>query len=59
MIALGIASPTTFHYLRKKYPSAFVVVHPGTGKNNPTIYNKDALDKFIEWRNTYKVKSNE
>jgi hypothetical protein len=54
MTALGITSPTAFHHLRKKYPQAFVVTHKGTGKNNPTLYDKNAIDKFIQWRNQYK-----
>jgi hypothetical protein len=52
--ALGIESPTAFHYLRRTYPSAFVIVQKGTGKGNPTLYDKQALDRFIAWRNEYK-----
>jgi hypothetical protein len=53
MELLGI-SPNTFHYLRNAYPQAFVVVHQGTGKGNPTLYDKQAIDKFHQWRNEYK-----
>jgi hypothetical protein len=47
-------SSSSFHYLRSKYPDAFVVVHQGKGKNDLTLYDKQALDKFIEWRNAKK-----
>jgi hypothetical protein len=54
MEALGINSPNSFHYLRRTYPSAFVVVRQGTSTSNPTLYDKQALDKFIQWRKEYK-----
>lgn len=50
MDALGISSPNAFYHLRRTYPQAFVIVHQGTGKGDVTLYNKDALDKFITWR---------
>ena len=53
MAALGITSPNTFHHLRRSYPQAFVIVHKGTGKGNPTLYDKTAIDKFIQWRRQY------
>lgn len=55
MAALGISSPSAFHYLRNKYPRAFVVVNQGSqGRGNPTTYDKQSLDKFIEVRNYLK-----
>jgi hypothetical protein len=54
MAALGIASPNSFHYLRRTYPQAFIVIHQGTSKADPTLYDKAALDKFIQWRKEYK-----
>jgi hypothetical protein len=55
MAVLGITSGNAFHSLRRNYPKAFVVIHQGTGKGDVTLYDKDALDKFIQWRNTRKV----
>jgi hypothetical protein len=58
MTALGLkpTSRSAFHYLRRKYPQAFVVVNQGTDRSNPSLYDKDSLDKFIEWRNAYPKK---
>jgi hypothetical protein len=50
MQALGITTPSTFHHLRRKYPSAFVVIQQGNGRGKHTLYDKAALDKFIAWR---------
>lgn len=55
MQALGIESPNAFHSLRRRYPQAFVVVHKGTGKGNPTLYDKQTLDQFIMWRDLSKM----
>jgi hypothetical protein len=52
--ALGVNSPSAFWHLRNTYPSAFVIVQQGTGKGNPTLYDKAELDKFIAWRNSRK-----
>ncbi len=54
MAALGIKSPSTFHHLRNKYPSAFMVIKQGNGRGNLTLYDKPALDQFIQLRNTLK-----
>jgi hypothetical protein len=48
-------SNSAFHYLRRRYPDAFVVVHQGKGKGDITLYDKETLDKFIQWRNSRKV----
>lgn len=50
MKALGITSSSAFHHLRKKYPLAFVVVHQGHGRGNPTLYDVKAMSNFINWR---------
>jgi hypothetical protein len=52
---LGINSPGAFWNLRRRYPNAFVIVQQGTGKGNPTLYDKQALDKFIAWRDSKKA----
>lgn len=54
MRALGISSPNAFFHLRRTYPKAFVVVHQGTGKDNVTLYDKEALDRFAQWRKEYR-----
>jgi hypothetical protein len=55
MEALGIKGANAFHSLRRRYPQAFIVVHQGTGRGNETLYDKQAIDKFIQWR---KLKKN-
>lgn len=55
MKALGITARSAFHHLRKKFTRAFIVVQVGTGRHTPTRYDKAALDRFIEWRNKYKL----
>jgi hypothetical protein len=54
MTVLGITSSNAFHSLRRNHPQAFVVVHQGTGKGDVTLYDKEALDKFAQWRKEYK-----
>jgi len=54
MKALDITTPSTFHYLRHKYPQAFVVIKQGNGRTNYTLYDKSALDQFIQARNLFK-----
>lgn len=54
MQALGITARSAFHYLRAKFPKAFIVVQVGTGRFTPTRYDKAAIDQFIQWRNQYK-----
>jgi hypothetical protein len=50
MTALGIISPSAFHHLRRRYPKFFVVVKAGMGRNNPTLYHKAQIDRFITIR---------
>jgi hypothetical protein len=54
MKILGITSPTAFHHLRRTYPQAFVVVHKGVSKGDPTLYDKQAIDDFAKWRKVRK-----
>jgi hypothetical protein len=50
MEALGIISPSAFHHLRRRYPRFFVVVKAGMGRNNPTLYHRELIDRFVELR---------
>lgn len=50
MQALDITARSAFHYLRAKFPKAFIVVKAGTGRFTPTEYDKAAMDEFIKWR---------
>ena len=43
---LELTSRFAFDDLKGKYPLAFVVVKQGTHRGNPTLYDKQALDKF-------------
>lgn len=54
MTALGLTARSAFHYLRNKYPKAFIVVKEGTSRHDPTHYDKAAIDDFIQWRNQYR-----
>jgi hypothetical protein len=54
MDALGITSNNAFHSLRRAYPQAFAIIHQGTGKGDVTLYDKETLDKFIQWRKAKK-----
>ena len=49
MEKLRLISVGPLHQFKKKYPSAFILVHQGKGKDE-TLYDKPALDKFIEIR---------
>jgi len=55
--ALGIKSRSAFWHLRNHYPQAFIVVHQGTDRGNVTLYDKAAIDKFVEVRAYLKGKS--
>ena len=47
MEKLRLVSVGAFHNFKKKYPNALILVHRGKDK---TLYDKQALDKFIELR---------
>jgi hypothetical protein len=48
MHKLGLTSRAVFYHLKRTCPKAFIVVHPGTDSGNVTMYDKQALDKFVE-----------
>ena len=48
MAKLDITSRSAFYHIKRKFPHAFVVVHESTEKSNVTLYDKQAIDKFIE-----------
>ena len=54
MKVLGLKSRSAFHYLRKHYPEAFLIYEFGSGRNHPTTYFADEIDRFAYWRNQYK-----
>jgi len=45
---LELTSHYAFDDLKGRYPRAFVVVKQGTHRGNPTLYDKQAIDKFAE-----------
>jgi len=45
---LELTSRFAFDELKGKYPHAFVVVRQGTNRGNPTLYDKQVLDKFAQ-----------
>ena len=49
MDKLGLESRSTFYHLKRTCPKAFVVVTQGTDNSGKvTVYDKQALDKFVE-----------
>ena len=48
MDKLGVTSRSAFYHLKRTYPQAFVVVNQGTDSGTVTVYDKQALDKFME-----------
>jgi hypothetical protein len=53
-LGLNPSSRSAFMYLKKRYPKFFVIIHQGTDRGNPTLYDKAQLDKFIEARKVLK-----
>ena len=45
---LELTTRLAFEALKAKYPLAFVVVRQGTHRGNPTLYDKQMLDKFAK-----------
>ena len=45
---LELTTRLAFEALKAKYPLAFVVVRQGTDRGNPTLYDKQMLDKFAK-----------
>ena len=50
MAKLRLESVAALHNFQKKYPDAFIVVSKSAGNDRVTLYDKRALDKFIEIR---------
>lgn len=48
MAKLDLTSRSAFYHMKRKFPQAFVVVNPNPESGNVTVYDKQALDKFVE-----------
>ncbi len=45
---LNLTSRSAFYHFKRKYPHAFVVVNQRTTSGDGILYDKHALDKFLE-----------
>jgi hypothetical protein len=48
MAKLDLTSRSAFYHMKRKFPQAFVVTNQSTESGNVTLYDKQALDKFVE-----------
>jgi len=48
MAKLDLTSRSAFYHVKRKFPQAFVVVNQSPESSNVTLYDKQALDKFVE-----------
>lgn len=48
MDKLGLTSRSAFYHLKRICPKAFIVVKEGRDRDPVTLYNKQALDRFME-----------
>jgi hypothetical protein len=48
MAKLDLTSRSAFYHMKRKFPQAFVVVNQSLESGNVTLYDKQALDKFVE-----------
>ena len=48
MAKLDLTSRSVFYHLKRKFPEAFVVINKSPESGNITLYDKQALDKFVE-----------
>lgn len=48
MVKLDLTSRSAFYHMKRKFPHAFVVVNQRTESGQVTLYDKEALDKFVE-----------
>lgn len=48
MAKLDLTSRSAFYHMKRKFPQAFVVVNQSPESGNVTLYDKPALDKFVE-----------
>jgi hypothetical protein len=54
MAMLDLISRSAFYHMKRKFPDAFIVVNQSTEKSNVTMYDKQALDKFVKTVNSSK-----
>jgi hypothetical protein len=54
MAKLDLTSRSAFYHIKRRFPHAFVVVNESTEKSNVTLYDKQALDKFVEMGKSWK-----
>lgn len=47
MAKLDITSRSAFYHMKRKFPLAFVVVDQSTENRKVTLYDRQALDKFV------------
>jgi hypothetical protein len=55
MDRLGMSSINAFNQLTKKYSEVFVIVAKSKYKGKGVIYDKAAVDKFAQVRNSIKI----
>jgi hypothetical protein len=48
MVMLDLTSRSAFYHMKRKFPDAFIVMNQNTEKGNVTLYDKQALDKFVK-----------
>ena len=48
MTKLDLTSRSAFYHMKRKFPHAFVVVDGSTENSKVTLYDRQALDKFVE-----------
>lgn len=48
MAKLDLTSRSAFYHMKRKFPEAFVVIKKSPEGGNATLYDKQALDKFVE-----------
>ena len=48
MDKLHLTSRSVFRHLKREYPQAFLVMHEERDPKYPILYDKEALDKFVE-----------
>jgi hypothetical protein len=54
MAKLDLTSRSAFYHIKRRFPHAFVVVNERTEKSSVTLYDKQALDKFVEMGKSWK-----
>ena len=54
MVKLDLTSRSAFYHMKRKFPQAFVVVNESKASGNLTLYDKQALDKFVDIQNSSK-----